>query len=127
MATIAQADIGSANSVSAGSLIIALHARYEAARAEYNEIDTAQPAKPKDVNHPDWTLHWRLEEAMTENREETDALQQAILHQIPDTDEELAVLAYHAGSVFDPATTLTEAEKTALDRGLVSILDYLVS
>jgi len=104
-----------------------MHARYETAWEEYNRIDAAQPSQPKDSTDPDWNPYYRAKRGMQDNNEETTLLRQAILHQVPDTDEELTVLSFHAWGLFDEVTELTDVEKRALEQGLNNIFDYLVS
>jgi hypothetical protein len=109
------------------SIILDLHARYEAAWAEFNVAEAAQPAKPKNGDSPDFKLYFRLEDGMHRNSRETDALRLAILYQVPATDEEATVLAFHCWGLFDPASSPTKDETHAIEEGLNSIFDYLVS
>lgn len=99
-----------------------MHARYEAAWDEYNVIDDAKGKLGKD---DDLRLTFGYETGLRENSTETDLLRHTILHQVPNTDEELAVLAFHAWGIFDYDQN-TEEDRTALAQGLSSIFDYLV-
>ena len=104
------------------SALLAMHARYEAAWNEYNRIDAARTALH---NAPDRSLFFGYESGLCDNNRETDLLRHAVLYQVPSTDEELAVLAFHAWGVFDHDQS-TEEDNLALEQALVSIFDYLV-
>jgi len=114
---------------SSGSLILALAARYEQAWDEYNHIDRKQPRKPTGdaVNGPDWHPYYRSQRGMADNFEETQLLRETICYQVPDTDEELTVLAHHAWIMFDDQSKMTKREIRALQQALNSIFDYLAS
>ncbi|HVL77879.1 MAG TPA: hypothetical protein VM346_01175 [Sphingomicrobium sp.] len=108
------------------SLILALHARYEAAWDEYNRLDNAKLALDESVEE-ERRLSFRYDDAMRRNQEEVDALRVAILLQVPSTDEELSILAFHMWSLYDSdSETASGIEKRALEEGLNSTFDYLV-
>jgi hypothetical protein len=104
-----------------------MHARYEAAWKEYNQIDEQQPKRPADYRDPDWSTHYSCSKGMEANFRETNLLRQAIIYQVPKDDRELSVLAFHVSGLFDAATKLDDGEKEALEEGLSTIFDYLVS
>lgn len=106
----------------APSVILAMHARYEAAWSEYNRIDAAKTAARND---PDSSRSFSYARGLCDNNLETDLLRHAVLFQVPSSDEELAVLAFHAWGVFDHDQS-TEEDNLALEQALVSIFDYLV-
>ena len=111
------------------SLILGLHARYETAWDEHKRLDEGQPRKPEDPRNNEEQLrrYYGCEEGMRNNEQETDLLRAAILWQIPTTDEEATVIAYHLWSLYDPQTTYSDGEKKALEVGLTNLFDYLVS
>ena len=74
-----------------------MHARYEAAWEEYNNIDTAQ-LKLNDRNEAERCLKFRYSDALKANNAETDALRLAILYQVPTTWQEALVLQYCSSS-----------------------------
>lgn len=107
------------------SLIMSLHARYEAAYEEYNHIEETRPKAPGNSGDPSWYAYARADRGLEENFRETSLLRQMICYQVPSTDEELTVLAFHVWSLFDTPEMLDE-ERRALDQGLNSMFDYLV-
>lgn len=109
-----------------GSLILAMHARYEAAWRAYNLTDAAQPSKPKDGRDPNWIHYYRCEAGMAHNSAETELIRLAICYQVPGTDEELTALAFHVSGLADDDYNLTDDERSALAQGLSTMLDYLV-
>lgn len=111
------------------SAILAMHARFEAASIEYNRVDEAQPRKPADYgneNADTFRVYFRCEDGMRENAEESELLRHAILYQVPTTDKELSLLAFHAWGLFDYDQN-TDSDRRALGQALNSIFDYLVS
>ena len=106
------------------SPLLAMHARYEAAWEEYNNIDTAQ-LKLNDRNEAERCLKFRYSDALKANNAETDALRLAILYQVPTTWQEALVLQYHVHSTADPHSDLTDDEKNALEIGLDTLFDFM--
>lgn len=105
------------------SIILALHARYEAASTEHAAIEEAMSEK-------DYTGRSSLFDALHASSEQCDLLSVALLHQVPTTDEEVTVLAGHTWNLSDRLfenSKLRGVERRALRHGINSIFDYLVS
>lgn len=113
--------------VAAPSLILALHARYEEAWDEYNQLDDANGELSSDASTGACAKRFRFDEGMERNSDETSALRLAILHQVPKTRQEALVLAFHVHG-WDPTdgTEYTEAEKKAFTTGLDTLLHFMV-
>lgn len=64
---------------------------------------------------------------MQDNSDETDLIRRLLLWQVPTTDEEATVLAFHLWGLFDQHTELDRDERKALEIGRTNLFDYLVS
>lgn len=107
------------------SLILALHARYEQAFEEYNQLDEASRG-PSEGDENSRMRRRRYDEGMKDSAQETDLIRLSVLWQVPITFEEATVLAFHLWSLDDAATSLTEAEKKGMEVGMNSLFDFLV-
>lgn len=116
-----------AQPVASPSLIHALHARYEKARAEHHRIDVHNLAVPNDGSPSSLSEGILCDRGMHASEIEADLLRLLILRQVPIDDEELTIIAFHANGMADAAMTLDEGERTALEAGVGAIFDYLVS
>jgi hypothetical protein len=111
----------------APSLILALHARYEQAWDEYNQLDNAKPGDA-DPPAPAHSRKIRIEEAMEANQREVDALRQALLYQVPNTSDEALVLACHLHTTFGLTEDFDKAgdvDRLAFETGLDTLLDFM--
>jgi hypothetical protein len=116
-------DLASA-AITSPSVLSIMQLRYEESFRLYNLIDSSQPPKPEDADAPDWLKYYRCQAALRTLNGEQDALQRAILHQLPADDDELAVLVYHLSLVSEwDAEDRNDLCETALD----AIVDYLAS
>lgn len=108
------------------SLILALHERFEQSFIEYNYVDRAKLKLTDDGEER--LLGYRFQEAMQVMTEEGINLQRTILFQVPTTDEELTVLAYHVWNMFDPDADDGQCreDRQAVGVGLDNLFDYLV-
>ena len=107
----------------ATSPILAMHARYEAAWAEFIIIEDARmKLDPKDRDES--ALAHRYDDAMKVNAGETDALRLAILYQVPTTRQEALVLQYHAHGAADPDLMTTSDERDALSVASDTLFDF---
>ncbi len=104
------------------SALLAMHARFEAAWDEYSIVDEAKTALGQKS---DLGLILGYATGLRENNHESELLRHAVLHQVPSTDEELTVLAFHAWGLFDYDQN-TQDDHRALGQALNSIFDYLV-
>jgi len=110
------------------SLMMALHARYEAAWVEYNHIDSEQGKRPSDgAADPNWHNYFSSQGGMEENAEESEMIRLLICYQMPNTDEELTVLAFHVWGLVGMGAEITKRERRALEQGSNSMFDYLVT
>jgi len=118
----------SASTISTASLILALHARWEACQLAITKMEAEEPDKPERdgfVEH--WARYHAHKRAFDATVTESCTLRQALLFQAPATDEELSVLAYHATSAADSAPGWGEGLGAALTEATSNIFDYLVS
>ncbi len=106
------------------STIAAMHARYEATWEEYNRLDEAQTKLDKK-DESGRRLGDRYQDGMKASSREADALQMAILYQVPTTWQEALMLQYHVHTAADPRRTMTEDEKLAIETGLDTIFDFM--
>jgi len=104
--------------------LLAMHARYEAAWEEYNRIDQAK-TELNDKDEAGRILRFRYEDAMRASGRETDALQMAILYQVPTTWQEALVLQFHIHLRSDPHSDKTEEEKAALEVASDTLFDFM--
>lgn len=103
-----------------GSIIAALHRRFEAAWAEHHVMDCHEIATKDDHREQNWCRR-----GQEENEAETDALRIAILYQVPNDQEDLALLSYHVWSVYDEGQN-SKREMAALTVALTSLFDYVM-
>ncbi len=109
----------------ASSVILAMNLRYDAAWEEYNRAEEAQIALSKgEPSAAVSQLH--LDQGMRESSRESDLLRLTILHQVPETDDELSILLFHAWGLFDLDRN-SEKERVALGQALTSTLHYVTS
>ena len=108
----------------APSPILALHARYEAAWAEYNRIDDARTTLDTQ-NREDRIVDFRYEEAMAVSGAEANALRVAILYQVPTTWQEAMILQFHIWSVFEPENPGTANEQSAMATAIDTLFDFM--
>jgi hypothetical protein len=115
-----------------GSLILALHARYEAVWEAYSRIADAAPGKRPLIDTPeDEEAHrdyCRAETAKDYLIRESDLIRQLVLLQVPSDDTELTVLVYHAVLLAElDKSVMKPGEEAALSDGLDHVFDYLMS
>jgi transposase-like protein len=113
-----------AKSETTSSPILAMHARYEAAWQEYNQIDVAGTKLDKSDADDD-LLGFKYQRAETANNAETDALRQAILYQVPTTWTEAMVLLCHIHIAFDLTDKPTKEDWTATHTALDTLFDFM--
>lgn len=104
------------------SALLAMHARFETAWAEYNRIDNA------GLQSKDNMLSHKLETAMQENAAETSALRVAILYQVPDTWVEALILMFHIDAAHDARCNDHEPDKAegkALTVAIETLFDFM--
>lgn len=106
------------------SPIAAMHARYEATWEEYNRLDEAHTKLDKK-DESGRRLDNRYQDGMKASSREADALQMAILYQVPTTWQEALMLQYHVHTAADPHRNMTEDEKFAVETGLDTIFDFM--
>jgi hypothetical protein len=106
------------------SLIVSLHARYEAAWVEYNTIDSARVALNKK-NEAERLLDFSYEDAMKANHREIEALRLAIFYQVPTTWQEALLLQYHVHSILEPSQAAAEEEAEALATAVDTLFDFM--
>jgi len=114
----------SAVKAAAASPILAMHARYEAAWEQFNQIDTASTALNRK-DPADDSLGFKYQTAETANNAETDALRQAILYQVPTTWPEAMVLLYHIHIAFDLTDKPTKEERAATETAIDTLFDFM--
>lgn len=114
----------SAVKAATASPILAIHARYEAAWEQFNQIDTASTALDKS-DPADDLLGFKYQTAETANNAETDALRQAILYQVPTTWPEAMVLLFHIHVASDLTDKPTKEERAATQTALDTLLDFM--
>ena len=103
------------------SLILALHARFEAASYECNALDngTLRAARPTAERLE------QLRAAISDSINEQDALRLAILMQVPNTTAEAAVLTFHISVARDAEETATDREREALTLAIDTLFDFM--
>lgn len=103
------------------SVILALHARNREAWDSHDRLDQASIKGESGDG-------LNLQRGMEAIAREAEALREAIMYQLPTTDEELSILAYHTWATFetDNAST-TERERQATDAALQAMFNYLAS
>lgn len=107
------------------SVILAMHSRYEAAQAEYTQLDYARSSISADAK----SLN---DHAQKELLVEQDALRSAILRQVPDTWADAAALTFHVANSYDliadaEGEDWDEREGEALRIGLQNLFDFIAS
>jgi hypothetical protein len=105
------------------STLLTLHARWEAAMEEHNRIDEHHLALRRDEHRSE--IH--CSRGIAANQRECGALRLAILYQVPDTNEELAILSYHAWSVTEAETEQSDEDRYAIEAAITSIFDFTMS
>ncbi|MEO6248908.1 MAG: hypothetical protein ABIO85_10075 [Sphingomicrobium sp.] len=112
-----------ASMATARSIILAMHARYEAAWEEYNQIDEqAFALRGEAVGNKLAILH--LQDAQKAVSDETDLLRMAILRQVPSTFQEATVMHFHLWTLFD-AQQNTADEHAAMDVAHDNLFDFM--
>lgn len=109
------------------SALKAMHQRYEAANAEFNVIDETRSTLRAPRSDATESYHRQLDEACSASIGETDALRTAILFQVPQDAEDVAILHYHIGAAYDMmlgCETYPKHEQEALNTALNTVLDY---
>lgn len=106
------------------SPILTMHARYEAAWAEYNAIDEARTAIATSKDG-DRQLDFRYADAMKASSAETDALRLAIFYQLPTSWQEAMVLQFHIYSTFDAGQVGPEDEQLAINTAVETLFDFM--
>lgn len=110
----------------APSLIMALHAQYEAAWANYHAIEDATPAaQDAPPVSAEWCRKVSLDDAGAAATREIDALRLSICYQVPSTWEEVLVLAYHVYNVAEVGNEVTEEDRQAFEAGYATMLDFM--
>jgi hypothetical protein len=103
---------------------MAMHQRYEATMIEYLAIEVAE----SDAIARNDDERFAFERASSASCRETDALRTAILHQVPATIAEAAVLQFHNYAAFDVVNGMEDApefEREALKTAISTMLDFL--
>lgn len=95
------------------SLIKALHRQYERATAALDVIDN-MPLGGESAAPPDGT--WGRDEAAGVVTNELNALEAAILHQVPGSWAEALILLFHLRSACDHVTASTTRNQAASER-----------
>lgn len=110
------------------SVIMAMHARFEQANAEYDRIDTALTAVHVASEHLT-SRGLQLSRAMSDNQAECDALRLSILRQAPDSATDALILQYHIWLSHDMLENATDAitaqERAALSAAIDTMFDFL--
>lgn len=109
------------------SALKAMHQRYEAATAEFNVIDETRSALRPSHGDAVETYYRQLDEACSASIGETDALRTAILHQVPQDADDVAILHYHIAAAYDMmlgCETYPKHEQEALTTAINTMLDY---
>ena len=101
-----------------------MHARYEAGWDEYNRIDEAG-TRLKPSSDKERSLAFAYELAMKASNTESQALQRAILYQVPTTWQEALILQFHIHVAGDAYTEHTEAERVALEVATDTLFDFM--
>jgi hypothetical protein len=102
------------------SFICTLHAAYERCWDAYNRAAKAQPTLEEDDRQ-----HHSIELGLSDLTDQVDLLRALILYQLPNTDEDLTILAFHANEM--RGWQRDDAEEKALATGTQAIFNYLVS
>jgi hypothetical protein len=108
--------------MTAPSIIMALHQRYEQTMAEYLLIEQAENAALNEIEKEG------LRRACKASCFETEALRVAILLQVPVDLADAAVLQFHITCAYDMAINSEdqpEAEKHALTTAIDTLFDFL--
>jgi hypothetical protein len=118
----------SAPALSAPSLILAMHDRYEQSWIDYNRLDRAacnlhKAEPPSD----EWSFRCSLEQGRNLLSSEKMALTTALCQLMPSTWQEALVLAFHLHTLDPIETNLTDAEKQAFTVGSEALLDFMFS
>lgn len=107
----------------ASSAILTMHQRYEAALMDFA---TAEKAEAKCAGAGP---QFAFSHAMKTLIQESDALRDAILYQVPRTWPEALVLQFHITNAFDMhangTTPPTDAEKERLETALDALFDFM--
>lgn len=107
----------------AGSLMVALHTRFEANNAEYERIDGTSP------DGKDFAEQGRIDRARTASQREEDALRHAILTQVPRRKEDALILVFHIRLEQDfqasAAQPVSEADAGVLSMAIDTLFDFL--
>jgi hypothetical protein len=119
--------VSSAVTTNETSLIVPLHRRFEAAQLAWANIDEAMPTKADAENDLD-TRRRRSEMDLATRHlsDEMDCIRLTLLWQVPTTDEDTAVLAFHVDYATDMSPAPETAMGKALSNGIASIFAYLV-
>lgn len=104
------------------SLLLALHARFEANNCEYAKIESARVAED------DFTELGKIARATSLSEAEADALRFAILTQIPDSHEDAIVLMFHIRLEQDAqahsAIPASDRDKSILATAIDTLFDF---
>lgn len=111
------------------SLISALHSRYEAIQAEYQPIEKAEyelSDEPSDGEIGQQLARFRS--AIKTLCEEEDAVRNAILFQVPDSQSDALILQYHivcAADLYAGAPEQNEADNRRLQLAIETLFDFM--
>lgn len=113
------------NPSAAASPIRAMHARYEEACQQYNVVEAAEHQARANGHKK----HFGLQRAMQTLSQETDALRNTILHQVPETWSEALLLQFHISNATDllvnGAEPPSDEEKETLIRATDTLFDFM--
>lgn len=111
------------------SLILALHGAYDRATIAADLLDSASEKVPVYAPVERHARQSGIERAERESERDTDALRLAILRQVPETSEELAIFAYHAwiyAGIYQGMTDMTE-EQQQIELNAEVIFNFLIT
>ena len=106
------------------SPIMAIHARYEAGMAEYAAIEKAEHA----VRAAGTDEAGSMNRALKACSSESDALRMAILHQVPASWAEAAILQYHISNAYDLLVTdepVVSDDRDTLGTAIDTLFDFM--
>ena len=112
-----------------GSLLMDLHARYEATQAEYAVVERAETDFNRQSQGKDAQLAAeRCRAACLTLEREADALRDAILYQVPDSWSEALILQFHiacAHDMYAAASKPSEGNSERLQLALDTLFDFM--
>lgn len=116
-------------SAAVGSLIAALHARYEATQTEYATVERAETNFRRQAKNGD-TLRYadRCRTACMTLDREANALRDAILYQVPDSWSDALILQFHivcAHDMYAAASERCDADDERLQLAIDTLFDFM--